>query len=170
MTNHYVALGLGFGATAEQIRAAYRCKARDAHPDRQGDPEAFRRLREAYEALRRPEARAVYDRMFRAYLAENGAVLCPACGEGNRIPPESILTCDTCGAELPQRARTAADRAAQVRDRLRDRATVLGDAAGDRLAAVGDRLVSELGDLLTDGMDKGIGAIRRRLGLDRRPR
>ena len=170
MINHYVRLGLGFAATADQIRAAYHRKAREAHPDRHGDPEAFRALRVAYETLRTPEQRASYDRALRAYLAEHGAVLCPACGEGNRIPPESLLTCATCGADLPQRPRTTADRAAQIRDRVLDRAAVLGDAAGDRLIAVGDRLVSEVGDLVLDGLDKGIGAIRRRLRLDRRPR
>lgn len=170
MTNHYVTLGVGFAATAEQVRTAYRRKARDAHPDRQGDPALFRRLRVAYDVLGSPSTRTAYDREFAAYLAEHGAVLCAACGEGNVVPPEAVFCCDTCGAELPKRARTAADRAAQVRDRLRDRAEKLSDAAGDRLAAVGDRLVSEVGDLVLDGLDKGIGALRRRLRLDRRPR
>jgi hypothetical protein len=47
-------LGLTFPATAEQIKAAYREKAKLHHPDVGGDAAEFRKLRAAYEsALRR---------------------------------------------------------------------------------------------------------------------
>lgn len=170
MTNHYAALGVGLGATPDQIRAAYRAKARETHPDRGGSAETFGRVQAAYRLLRQPRERAQYDRELRAWLAAHGGVLCPVCGEANRTPPEEVRSCATCDHDLPTRPRTASDRAAQVTDRIRDRASVLSDAAGERLAGVGDRLVAELGDLLSDGLDKGIGAVRRRLGLERRQR
>ena len=47
------ALGLRQGSTAQQVRQAYRHKARALHPDAGGDAAAFIALRSAYEeALR----------------------------------------------------------------------------------------------------------------------
>jgi hypothetical protein len=49
-------LGLTPQATVAEIRAAFRQRALVAHPDRGGDPEAFRALRQAHdEALARRE-------------------------------------------------------------------------------------------------------------------
>lgn len=58
-------LGLGPQATVEEIRAAFRQRALVTHPDRGGDPEAFRALRRAHDlalerrgrAARRPRRR-----------------------------------------------------------------------------------------------------------------
>lgn len=41
-------LGLPAGATATDVRAAYRRKVKEVHPDQGGDEEEFTRLREAY--------------------------------------------------------------------------------------------------------------------------
>jgi hypothetical protein len=41
-------LGLRPTADAEAVRAAYRRRVKDVHPDQGGDSEAFRRLRDAY--------------------------------------------------------------------------------------------------------------------------
>jgi len=41
-------LGLQPTADAEEVRAAYRRRVKDVHPDQGGDSESFRRLREAY--------------------------------------------------------------------------------------------------------------------------
>lgn len=49
--NDRAALGVGRGAGAEEIRAAYRRAAKRAHPDRGGSSEAFRRVRAAADAL-----------------------------------------------------------------------------------------------------------------------
>ncbi|MGE3290468.1 MAG: DnaJ domain-containing protein [Geminicoccaceae bacterium] len=61
---YYQALGVDRTASAEDIRTAFRLRAKELHPDRAGetgDREAFRRLREAYEALRDPQQRLRYD-------------------------------------------------------------------------------------------------------------
>lgn len=61
---YYRTLGLDRTASADDIRAAFRLRAKELHPDRAGeagDREAFRRLREAYEALRDPQQRLRYD-------------------------------------------------------------------------------------------------------------
>ena len=81
------------------------------------------------------------------------------------MPPEAACGCNLCNTELPKRPRTARDSVVQVTGRIRARALALGDRAGERLSAVGDRLVGGLGDLLLDGVDRGLQSLQRRLGL-----
>jgi hypothetical protein len=49
---HLAVLGLSEGATREQIRQAYRRRARETHPDMGGSAEEFRRVQTAWDALR----------------------------------------------------------------------------------------------------------------------
>jgi hypothetical protein len=49
--DHYRTLGLVRGATEEQIRSAFKDKAKTHHPDKGGKQEEFVRIRQAYEAL-----------------------------------------------------------------------------------------------------------------------
>ncbi len=58
----YQILGLGRGATSEQVKAAFRARARQHHPDHGGDPEQFHLARTAYGILIDPKDRAFYDR------------------------------------------------------------------------------------------------------------
>ncbi len=44
-------LGVDVAATPEQVARAYRRRAGEYHPDRGGDPDDFRRLREARDVL-----------------------------------------------------------------------------------------------------------------------
>lgn len=64
MQDHYEKLGLSPSATAELIKAAYRKKATQYHPDKNQAPEAalrFREVQEAYEVLSDAERRKVFD-------------------------------------------------------------------------------------------------------------
>jgi hypothetical protein len=61
ITDLYKILGVGKKATKAQIRAAYRRKAKTAHPDAGGDPEAFHAISKAYRILSNDKARARYD-------------------------------------------------------------------------------------------------------------
>lgn len=59
--DYYSILGVNKNATAEEIRKAYRDKAKAHHPDRGGDPEVFKKVNEAYETLSNQEKKAEYD-------------------------------------------------------------------------------------------------------------
>jgi DnaJ-class molecular chaperone len=58
----YEALGLTKDATDADIKKAYRKLAMKNHPDKGGDPEAFKVVQNAYDVLSDPHKRANYDR------------------------------------------------------------------------------------------------------------
>jgi molecular chaperone DnaJ len=62
MRDLYEVLGVPRDAGEEEIKRAYRKRARELHPDTGGDEEQFKELTTAYEVLRNPQARDNYDR------------------------------------------------------------------------------------------------------------
>ena len=64
-SDYYQILGVSTDASAEDIKKAYRRKAREMHPDVSDDPEAatkFKEVSQAYEVLSDPQKRELYDR------------------------------------------------------------------------------------------------------------
>jgi len=59
--DYYDILGLKKGASAEDIKKAFRRLARKHHPDAGGSEDKFKEINEAYEVLSDPEKRAQYD-------------------------------------------------------------------------------------------------------------
>ena len=94
---YYARLDVPPSASDADVKAAFRRKAKELHPDHNSSPRAseeFRHLEEAYAALRDPTARAQYD------------ALGLETQEGSRLPSEEVtaepLACSSCGRVTAQ--------------------------------------------------------------------
>jgi len=87
--SHYEVLGIAETATAEEVRAAYRARARALHPDRVGEAgaAAMARLNEAYRTLRDADRRRAYDRARRGATAPAPAVRAARPASAAPAPP-----------------------------------------------------------------------------------
>ena len=72
--DYYEVLGVGKSASADEIKKAFRRKAVELHPDKQGgDEEKFKELNEAYEVLKDPAKKQRYDQFGHAGVGGGAA-------------------------------------------------------------------------------------------------
>ena len=79
--DYYEVLGVSKGASADEIKKAFRRSAVKHHPDKEGGDEAkFKEVNEAYEVLKDSEKRQRYDQFGHAGVGGNGS---GSSGSGN---------------------------------------------------------------------------------------
>jgi molecular chaperone DnaJ len=71
--DYYEVLGVGKGASPDEIKKAYRRLAVQHHPDRGGDEAKFREVSEAYEVLKDDSKRKRYDQFGHAGVGSSAA-------------------------------------------------------------------------------------------------
>lgn len=160
MINHYGILGIGFSATAEDVKSAYRKRAREVHPDvNRSGSRGFQLVEAAYRLLRDPVRRAEYDRQLRAWLASVGKLLCQGCGVANQIPTIPVgfhARCGHCNATLPV-------------DEVQRRASVRA-AIGIQVAGLVEDVGEEMLAMARDAAVAGLNRLRMRIGIPKRNR
>lgn len=70
--DYYDILGVSKGASADEIKNAFRKKAHEHHPDKGGNAEKFKELNEAYQVLGNAEKRQRYDQFGSAAFNQGG--------------------------------------------------------------------------------------------------
>jgi hypothetical protein len=105
--DYYDLLGVKRGASTDEIKKAYRGKARKLHPDRGGDAAWFSLLSEAYQTLADPDRRATYDRRESSRSRSDRSV--PEKAESRQPKPTGPRVPDLDTERIPWRRRVHSD-------------------------------------------------------------
>ena len=100
MEDPFAILGVSFSADDSAIRKAYLNKVREFPPER--DPDGFRQVRTAYEAIIDEEARLRHH-LFSEPIAQPSQLLAPWFEEENRARPSRAALLEALASSLSER-------------------------------------------------------------------
>lgn len=154
--NHFRVLGIRASATQDDIKAAYRRRARDTHPDHGGSSDDFAEVKEAYETLSDPAKRTEWEDGYLREAASLGHFVCSECFAVNRVRSVRAgvtVRCAGCKSILDV---TPEDREARYKDALREQVS-------DLVLTLG----AETGSLAKDAIVAAADGIRRKFKIHR---
>ena len=172
--DYYEVLGVAKGASADEIKSAYRKLAMKYHPDRNpGDKaaeEKFKEAAEAYDVLHDPEKRQRYDQFgHQAFDGGAGAVIggsgffqvrqtCPTCGGEGSVIERPCKKCRGTGhVNTPQKISlkipAGVDNGSRLRLAGKGAGGLRGGENGDLYVLLG---VRESDIFARDGLDLGV--------------
>ena len=100
--NLFKRIGCRADSTPQQIKSAYRAKMRQVHSDLGGDPDEAQTVNLAWEIL--GSHLEAYRSARQAWAEHRGALICPVCGEANRVRQLPLATersvCGSCKGPL----------------------------------------------------------------------
>ena len=111
--DYYEVLGISKGASADEIKKAYRKMAKKYHPDvNPGDKEAeakFKEANEAYEVLSDPQKKQKYDTY--GHQAQDSAILISATSATSSVlSSAAVLAADGARKTVPREGRISKNR------------------------------------------------------------
>ena len=140
MPDLYEILGVARDADADAIKRAHRKLAKQHHPDRGGDPEAFKSVQQAYDVLIDPILRAKYD--------ETGIIPdSPAAAEAERLLDNVMLIFDKVVGAIDDFSLDGADLVARMLvevDRAKERGR-LDISAEEKKKRRAEKLITRIG-------------------------
>jgi DnaJ-class molecular chaperone len=142
MRDPYSVLGVQRNADADEIKSAWRSKAKSVHPDHnQDDPSASSRFAEigrAYEVLKDPERRKRYDRAVDAHqtIMQQRQAAREAAERAKAARARAELVMEELARANAKRAQAQAGTAGEAAEDMVER--IFGAAASDKTASVKD--------------------------------
>lgn len=156
--NYYRVLGIDASATPDEIKSAYRQKARETHPDTNGGKKAaaFKDVSEAYQVLSDAQNRQIWEESYREAAQALGLHVCSHCFAKVRVRPFTAGEIPKCG-DCRQALNIDPDESqSQVRQ-------AVARQLGDLIETVG----AETASFAKDAIKTGASALRRKLGIAR---
>ncbi len=161
----YEMLGVPKDASAEEIDAAYRRRARETHPDNGGNARAFKELAEAALILRDPGRRLLYDQTGRKQGDTVEDVVAAYLLEAFKDAQDPIrFICDQV-AEQREQYRIMVERAPQRIKRLKEKMATFSSHNAETKKSVALRFIERKLTEAIEGIEKEVRSAEEKIKL-----